>query len=147
MGKICFWVRRTTCSQLIVTGARHDSLWFPHLQREREPSKHQNFLIHQGRLPKSLSFFSLRTRHECTLFCHRSRQLTSLPQSQNNQPMKAGGLDLFFFKAWMKWCLRADSWEAGRSGSWVLYYTSKVQPAPPNFVSLAPSSLVGRHHT
>lgn len=50
---------------------------------------------------------------------------TSPPQVKTTNLWKLEGW-AFFFNAWMRWYLHADSWEAGQSGSWVLYYTGKI---------------------
>ena len=113
-----------------------------------EPRMCQKSLMQQWPGPNSLSrSFSLRAKNVRPLLSNTQKR-TSLSEVKATNLWKLEGWAFFFsffLKAWMS--CHADSWEAGQSGSWVLYYTSKIQPALPNFVSLAPSCLLGHLHT
>lgn len=126
---------------------RIDWVWFPHLQRGNPACvRNPRCSSDQDQTPCP-AFFHWGQKMYVLCFPTPKRELACPKSKQPTYESWRVGLSfsLFFFKAWMS--CHADSWEAGQSGSWVLYYTSKIQPALPNFISLAPSCLLGHLYT
>lgn len=147
--QVCLWYRRTTWGSHRVTGAGHESFWFPHLKRANPACARNSWYTrgyYQSLCPFFFFFFHLGQEMDAPCFATAQENQPAPKSKRSTYETWRVGL-LFFLKVWMRWYLRADSWEAGQSGSWVLYYTSKIWPAPRNFVSLTPSCSVGHCHT
>lgn len=98
--QVCLWYRRTTWGSHRVTGAGHESFWFPHLKRANPACARNSWYTrgyYQSLCPFFFFFFSFRAGNGCPLFCHCSRE-PACPKVKTINLWNLEGWAFIFFK-------------------------------------------------